>query len=170
MDAAITSPTCFGKLWFERERSAAQAGGDDNVALGIVLHVDQPVTLDNAFLSRVYIGCYYVPLKGCYNALCVPETTMPMRVFHGRQIAAARALANVSTRDLAAAAGVTARTVGRLEEDGTLVISPRLRHGHVTRATFDKLKDALARLGVELLAEDEHHGAGVRWIRPRTED
>jgi transcriptional regulator with XRE-family HTH domain len=95
---------------------------------------------------------------------------MPMRVFHGRQIAAARALANVSTRDLAAAAGVTARTVGRLEEDGTIVISPRLRHGHVTRATFDKIKDALARLGVELTPENEDHGAGARWIRPRTDE
>jgi hypothetical protein len=29
---------------------------------------------------------------------------MPIRVFHGRQIAAARALANISVRDLAAAA------------------------------------------------------------------
>jgi hypothetical protein len=92
-----------------------------------------------------------------------------MRVFHGRQIAAARALANISVRDLAAGAGVTARTVGRLEEDGTIVISPRLRHGHVTRATFDKIKDALARYGVEILPEDANHGAGARWIRPRTD-
>ena len=94
---------------------------------------------------------------------------MPIRVFHGRQIAAARALANVSARDLAAASGVTARTVGRLEDDGTIVISPRLRHGHVSRATFDKIKDALARYGVELLAEGEDHGGGVRWIRPMIE-
>ena len=92
---------------------------------------------------------------------------MPIRVIHGRQIAAARALANVSARDLAAASGVTARTVGRLEDDGTIVISPRLRHGHVTRATFDKIVDALARLGVELVPEGEDHGAGVRWTLPR---
>jgi transcriptional regulator with XRE-family HTH domain len=38
-----------------------------------------------------------------------------MRMFHGRQIAATRALANISTKELANAAGVTARTVGRLE-------------------------------------------------------
>lgn len=95
---------------------------------------------------------------------------MPMHVFHGRQIAAARALANVSIRDLAAAAGVTARTVGRLEEDGVIVISPRLRHGHVTRATFDKIKDALARLGVELTPEGNSCGGGARWIRPRTDE
>jgi len=94
---------------------------------------------------------------------------MPIRVIHGRQIAAARALANVSARDLAAASGVTARTVGRLEDDGTIVISPRLRHGHVSRATFDKIKDALARYGVELLPESADHGGGVRWIRPSTE-
>jgi hypothetical protein len=90
-----------------------------------------------------------------------------MRRFDGRQLASARALANISTKELAAAAGVTARTVGRLEVDGTIVISPRLRHGHVTRATFDKIVDALARLGVELVPEGEDHGAGVRWTLPR---
>jgi hypothetical protein len=94
------------------------------------------------------------------------ETTMPTRTFHGRQIAAARALANINTMELAAAAGVTARTIGRLEVDGPIDISPKRRHGHVSRATFDKIKDALARHGVELLTECDNHGAGVRWRQP----
>jgi DNA-binding XRE family transcriptional regulator len=71
---------------------------------------------------------------------------MPMRTFHGRQIAAARALANVSAVELARDAGVTARTIGLLEVD----------------APTDKIRGALARLGVELLPEGEDHGAGVR--------
>jgi hypothetical protein len=90
-------------------------------------------------------------------------------MFHGRQIAAARALANVSTKDLAKAAGVTARTIGRLAIDDVIGISPKFRHGHVSRATFDKIRDALGRLGVELLPEDEDRGGGVRWIRPMIE-
>jgi hypothetical protein len=83
-------------------------------------------------------------------------------VFHGRQIAAARALANVSTKDLAAAAGVTARTIGRLEVDGAISVSPKRRHGHVAKATLDKITDALRRHGVELVPEGADYGAGVR--------
>jgi Helix-turn-helix len=92
---------------------------------------------------------------------------MSMRVFHGRQIAAARALANISTKELAEAAGVTARTIGRLEVDAPIDISPRRRRGHVSRATFDKIKDALAKRGVELVEETESTGAGARWTLPR---
>jgi hypothetical protein len=92
-----------------------------------------------------------------------------MRVFDGRQIAAARALSNMSVRDLAQAAGVTARTIGRLEVDMAITIAPKLRHGHVSRATFDKIVAALTEHGVELLPEDEDYGSGVRWKKPRGE-
>jgi hypothetical protein len=90
-----------------------------------------------------------------------------MTMFHGRQIAAARALANINTNELAEAASVTARTIGRLEVDAPIDISPKRRHGHVSKATFDKIKDALAKYGVELVPEDSNHGAGARWALPR---
>jgi transcriptional regulator with XRE-family HTH domain len=90
-----------------------------------------------------------------------------MRVFHGRQIAAARALANISTKELAEAAGVTARTIGRLEVDAAILVSARRRHGHVAKATLDKIVAALANYGVELAPESDSHGAGARWIVPR---
>jgi hypothetical protein len=93
-----------------------------------------------------------------------------MRVFDGRQIAAARALGNVAVRELAEAACVTPRTISRLEVDGVIAISPKRRHGHVSQATFDKVTVALRRRwGMELLSEGEGHGSGVRWISPRAE-
>ena len=92
---------------------------------------------------------------------------MPMRVIDGRAIAAARALANVGAKELAKDAGVTERTVGRLEVDAAILISPRRRHGHVARDTFDKIVTALRQRGVELVDEVEGHGAGVRWVHPR---
>jgi transcriptional regulator with XRE-family HTH domain len=92
-----------------------------------------------------------------------------MPAFDGRQIAAARALANISIKELAKAAGVTPRTIGRLEIAGTIDISPKLRHGHVSRATFDKIAAALAQRGIELVPEREGYGSGVRWIMPRAE-
>src|SRR5262245_59438438 len=57
--------------------------------------------------------------------------------------------------------GVTAWTIRRPEIDGTIDISPKLRHGHVSKATFDKIARALARRGVELVPEGTDHGAGV---------
>jgi hypothetical protein len=92
-----------------------------------------------------------------------------MRVFDGRQIAAARALANVGVKELAEAAGVTPRTIGRLEVDDAIAVAPKRRHGHVTKSTFDKIMSALAERGVELLPEREGHGAGVRWMQPRVQ-
>ena len=96
-----------------------------------------------------------------------PEMIMPMRVFDGRQIAAARALANVSVIELARAAGVTPRTIGRLEIDAAISVSPRRRHGHVSKSTFDKIVAALGERGVEMVDEGDDHGAGVRWTLPR---
>jgi DNA-binding XRE family transcriptional regulator len=92
---------------------------------------------------------------------------MAMRVVDGRQIAAARALANINTKELAEAAGVTPRTIGRIEVDATIHISPRRRHGHVAQETLHKIVAALRQRGVELLPEGVSHGAGVRWMHPR---
>jgi hypothetical protein len=92
---------------------------------------------------------------------------MAMPIFEGRQIAAARALANVSVRELAEDAGVTERTIGRFEVNAVIAVSPRRRHGHVSAAVFDKIVAALRRRGVELVNEAECHGAGARWASPR---
>jgi hypothetical protein len=67
-----------------------------------------------------------------------------MCLFDGRQIAAARALTNVGAKELADAAGVTPRTIGRLEVDDAIAIAAKRRHGHVTKSTFDKIMSALA--------------------------
>jgi len=48
-------------------------------------------------------------------------------------------------------------------------LSEKRRHGHVSQEVWDKVIDALARRGVELLSEGTGHGAGVRWMRRRTD-
>ena len=87
----------------------------------------------------------------------------------GRLIAAARALAGLTIEDLAAAAGVTKRTISRLEVGGVIQVAPKRRHGHVSQEVWGKINDALTRHGVELLPEGDGHGAGVRWRRPRAD-
>ena len=71
--------------------------------------------------------------------------------------------------ELAEAAGVTARTVNRLEVGGALHVSEKKRHGHVSQEVWSKITDALARHGVELLPEGGSHGSGVRWRRARAD-
>ena len=90
-----------------------------------------------------------------------------MRIFDGRQLTAARALAGITVVELAEAAGVTARTIHRLEIGGVVHVAPKKRHGHVSRETLDKIVDALARHGVELVPEGDGRGAGARWRLPR---
>jgi DNA-binding XRE family transcriptional regulator len=85
----------------------------------------------------------------------------------GRLIAAARVLAGLTSEELAAAAGVTKRTISRLEVGGVIQIAPKKRHGHVSQETWSKITNALAKHGVELLPEGASHGSGVRWVRPR---
>src|SRR5262245_52570441 len=89
-----------------------------------------------------------------------------MQTFEGRLLTAARGLAELTLLDLAKAAGVTPRTVHRLEIGGTAQIAAKKRHGHVSRSTWNKIIAALALHGVELLNEGDSHGAGVRWIQP----
>jgi hypothetical protein len=71
--------------------------------------------------------------------------------------------------ELARAAGVTPRTVNRLEVGSVLHVSERKRHGHVSQEVWDKITDALARHGVELLSEGGSYGSGVRWMRARAD-
>jgi transcriptional regulator with XRE-family HTH domain len=92
-----------------------------------------------------------------------------MRIFEGRQLTAARALAEMTIAELAEAAQVTVRTLHRLEIGGAVPIAPKRRHGHVSQVVFDKIMAALAQRGIELLPEGEAHGSGVRWIRRRAE-
>jgi len=89
-----------------------------------------------------------------------------MPTFDGRQLTAARALADLTIIELAEAAGVTKRTVQRLEIGGEQHIAKKLRHGHVSGDVWAKIVAALKRQGVELLSETDEHGAGVRWRLP----
>lgn len=91
-----------------------------------------------------------------------------MRTFDGRQLTAARALAELTVADLADAAGVTPRTIHRLEIGGVIQVADKRRHGHVSREVWDKIVGALARHGVELLSESKGRGAGVRWSTGRS--
>ena len=85
----------------------------------------------------------------------------------GKQLAAARALAGLGIRELAAAADIAPRTLHRLEMGGVIHVSEKKRHGHVQRAVWERIIAALATAGVELLAEGGSFGAGVRWKEPR---
>jgi hypothetical protein len=65
-----------------------------------------------------------------------------MSIWGGRQLTqltAARALAELTVAELADAAGVTARTVHRLEIGDELHVAERRRHGHVSREVWDSL-------------------------------
>lgn len=87
--------------------------------------------------------------------------------FDGRQITAARALASLTVADLAEKAGVTPRTVHRIEIGGPFSVSPSRRHGHVSADVWDRIVAALLEAGVELFSEEVARGSGVRWARPR---
>ena len=86
-----------------------------------------------------------------------------------RQLTAARALTDLTIIELGEAAGVTKRTVQRLEMGGEQPIAKKRRHGHVSGEAWAKIVAALKRHGVELLPATDDHGAGVRWIEPRAQ-
>jgi hypothetical protein len=90
-----------------------------------------------------------------------------MDVFDGRQLAAARALAGLTVRQLGEAASVTKGTVNRVEVGGLVHVAAKRRHGRVAMATWAKLAGALVQHGVELTPEGNGHGAGARWSAPR---
>ncbi|MBY3441599.1 helix-turn-helix transcriptional regulator [Rhizobium laguerreae] len=77
--------------------------------------------------------------------------------YRGTQFRAARAMANLSMRDLQATSGVNRNFVTRLE---TGLI------GALNLETLKKLEQAFTRLNIELTAESENGGAGVRWTVP----
>lgn len=89
--------------------------------------------------------------------------------FDGRQLTAARALAEMTVADLAEKAEVTPRTVHRIEIGGPFSVSPSRRHGYVSADVWDRIVAALRNAGVELLSEDGAHGSGARWMKPRSE-
>ena len=89
-------------------------------------------------------------------------------IFDGRQLTAARALAELSIVVLARAAGTTPRAVQYLESNGRVRI-PARRRGRVTNKVWLGIVAALTEYGVELLPEGSRHGSGVRWIKPRSE-
>lgn len=86
--------------------------------------------------------------------------------FDGRQLTAARALAEMTVADLAERADVTPRTVHRIEIGGPFSVSPSRRHGHVSADVWDRIVAVLSIAGVELLPEGAN-GSGARWILPR---
>ena len=88
------------------------------------------------------------PLQGLNSGLTLWEKIVAMKVFDGRQLSAARALAELTVIELAKAAGVTTRTINRLEIGGVTQIAPKKRHGHVSHYVWNKVVDALARHGV----------------------
>lgn len=92
-----------------------------------------------------------------------------MRTFDGRQLTAARALAELTVAELATAAGVTPRTIHRLEIGAVIRVADKRRHGHVSRAVWDRIVSALSEHGVELVPESGDRGAGVRWARGRAD-
>jgi transcriptional regulator with XRE-family HTH domain len=92
-----------------------------------------------------------------------------LSVHDGRQLTAARALAGLTLRELAAAAQTTTRTINRLECGGPVLVSAKKRHGHVERDLWDRILMVLERHGVEFLADDGDRGGGVRWKQSRLE-
>jgi hypothetical protein len=96
------------------------------------------------------------------------HSRMPRRPIHnGKQLTAARALAGIGIRELAAATDIAALPVHRHETDGVIHICERKRHGRVQRAVWQRIIAALATAGVELLSQGGSFGAGVRWTAPR---
>ena len=80
-------------------------------------------------------------------------------------LAAARVLAGLTVRDLAAEAATTPRVITQLEQRDLIRVSPRQRHGYTSAALWGRIVQALARHGVEIVPDAEPHGAGVRWVR-----
>lgn len=90
-----------------------------------------------------------------------------IKIWDGRLLAAARALAGMTVVDLAAAALTTKRVVSDLEQREQILISPTRRHGFVSLDLWSRITDALGAAGVELCPEKCGGGAGVRWVRSR---
>lgn len=84
-----------------------------------------------------------------------------IEVWDGRLIAAARALIGMTSRELAKAAGVSTKTIVRIEGDDHVMISPTHRHGCTSRETWTKVLAAIEEKGVELVPAKSGKGPGV---------
>lgn len=76
-------------------------------------------------------------------------------------------MAGLTIAELAAAAGVTERTIRRIEAAETITIAERLTHGAISLATWEKVVSALLDHRVELIPPRGESGAGVRWVGRR---
>lgn len=92
---------------------------------------------------------------------------LAIEIWDGRALAAARALADLTIRDLAALAGVDKDTIVRLEGMDVIEVTERRRHGYTSREVWARIVSALAARGVELVPEGTTCGGGARWTRPR---
>lgn len=88
-----------------------------------------------------------------------------MGTWHGRQVAAARALAGLTITELASEAGVTERTIRRIEAAETITLAERLTQGAFSLSTWEKVVSALLDHGVELMPPSGARGGGARWMR-----
>lgn len=93
--------------------------------------------------------------------------TNEIEIWDGRLIAAARALAGMTVRDLAAKARTGRSVISDLEQQETVLVSPTRRHGFVSRDLWGRIIDALQASGVEIFQDGDGVGAGVRWVQPR---
>ncbi len=80
----------------------------------------------------------------------------PSDILTGRQIAAARALTSIGQSALAEAAGISLKTLRRMEANGLNVPAS----SQPCKVTM--VRRALERLGAQFIPEDQHAGAGVR--------
>lgn len=87
----------------------------------------------------------------------------------GRVLAAARALAAIGVRDLAAAAGTTSRIISSLEARDVIHVAAERRHGCTSMELWARIVAALALYGVAIVEETTFQGAGARYTRPRSE-
>ena len=80
-------------------------------------------------------------------------------MIYPKQIRAARALLEISQRELATRSGISPATIGRIEG-----LSPEeLR---VTVETMQRIQRALEADGIVFIDSDETHGRGVRFRDP----
>ncbi|MBX5195743.1 helix-turn-helix transcriptional regulator [Rhizobium sp. NZLR10] len=102
-------------------------------------------------------GIEFLPARGAQGAGVRWRMPGQRDRFRGAQFRAARAMANLSMRDLQTKSDVNRNFITRLE---TGLI------GGLNLETLKKLEQAFARLNIELTPEGENWGAGVRWTFP----
>jgi hypothetical protein len=92
-----------------------------------------------------------------------------MSTFDGRQITAARALAELTVAELAEAAGVAVSLCIASKSGASCTLPTNAATGMSGVRCGIRSSPRLNRHGVELLPETAEHGAGVRWRVPRAQ-